>query len=172
MKDEYVVGAPEAEQAFGYLGSRIAFFGIRTCRAASFWNQSRVETILRVPGYRRSFTLDIDPECAYLINPGSVGQPRDGDPRAAYAVYDSERAGDVLSRGVRRRGGAEEDSRRGAAVDFGGSVVGGKVERGRNYRTLREAPSYFVEELNRNVTRRFRSASGRAKVRNMLAIFR
>ena len=25
-----------------------------------------------------------------IINPGSVGQPRDGDPRAAYAVYDSE----------------------------------------------------------------------------------
>ena len=27
----------------------------------------------------------------YLINPGSVGQPRDGDPRASYAAYDSER---------------------------------------------------------------------------------
>jgi diadenosine tetraphosphatase ApaH/serine/threonine PP2A family protein phosphatase len=26
----------------------------------------------------------------YLINPGSVGQPRDGDPRAAYAVYDAQ----------------------------------------------------------------------------------
>ena len=25
-----------------------------------------------------------------IANPGSVGQPRDGDPRAAYAVYDSE----------------------------------------------------------------------------------
>ena len=25
----------------------------------------------------------------YLINPGSVGQPRDGDPRAGYAVYDA-----------------------------------------------------------------------------------
>jgi diadenosine tetraphosphatase ApaH/serine/threonine PP2A family protein phosphatase len=24
----------------------------------------------------------------YLINPGSVGQPRDHDPRAAYGVYD------------------------------------------------------------------------------------
>jgi diadenosine tetraphosphatase ApaH/serine/threonine PP2A family protein phosphatase len=23
-----------------------------------------------------------------LINPGSVGQPRDGDPRAAFGVYD------------------------------------------------------------------------------------
>ena len=25
-----------------------------------------------------------------IINPGSVGQPRDGDPRASYAIYDSE----------------------------------------------------------------------------------
>src|SRR4029077_15207192 len=27
--------------------------------------------------------------CKYLINPGSVGQPRDGDPRAAYAIVDT-----------------------------------------------------------------------------------
>jgi diadenosine tetraphosphatase ApaH/serine/threonine PP2A family protein phosphatase len=26
----------------------------------------------------------------YLINPGSVGQPRDGDPRAGFAIYDAE----------------------------------------------------------------------------------
>lgn len=26
----------------------------------------------------------------YVINPGSVGQPRDGDPRASYAVFDTE----------------------------------------------------------------------------------
>jgi len=25
-----------------------------------------------------------------IINPGAVGQPRDGDPRAAYAIYDTE----------------------------------------------------------------------------------
>ena len=25
-----------------------------------------------------------------IINPGGLGQPRDGDPRAAYAIYDSE----------------------------------------------------------------------------------
>ncbi len=31
----------------------------------------------------------------YLVNPGSVGQPRDGDPRAAYAIVDTERR-DVL----------------------------------------------------------------------------
>jgi len=33
----------------------------------------------------------------YLINPGSVGQPRDGDPRAAYAIVDeSTRAVDMF----------------------------------------------------------------------------
>jgi diadenosine tetraphosphatase ApaH/serine/threonine PP2A family protein phosphatase len=26
----------------------------------------------------------------FIINPGSVGQPRDNDPRASYAIYDSE----------------------------------------------------------------------------------
>jgi diadenosine tetraphosphatase ApaH/serine/threonine PP2A family protein phosphatase len=31
--------------------------------------------------------LDLDSDASYLINPGSVGQPRDGDPRAAYAIY-------------------------------------------------------------------------------------
>ncbi len=30
-----------------------------------------------------------------VLNPGSVGQPRDGDPRAAYAVYDTE-AGELF----------------------------------------------------------------------------
>jgi diadenosine tetraphosphatase ApaH/serine/threonine PP2A family protein phosphatase len=31
-------------------------------------------------------------ENRYLINPGSVGQPRDDDPRAAFAVYDRGKA--------------------------------------------------------------------------------
>jgi diadenosine tetraphosphatase ApaH/serine/threonine PP2A family protein phosphatase len=33
-----------------------------------------------------------------LINVGSVGQPRDGDPRAAYGVYDVERGTMLLRR--------------------------------------------------------------------------
>ncbi len=35
---------------------------------------------------------------AYLINAGSVGQPRDGDPRAGFAIYDSESAALTLRR--------------------------------------------------------------------------
>lgn len=31
----------------------------------------------------------IDPKAKYIVNVGSVGQPRDNNPKAAYAVYDS-----------------------------------------------------------------------------------
>ena len=33
-----------------------------------------------------------------VINPGSVGQPRDGDPRASYAVYDTDQAAVTIHR--------------------------------------------------------------------------
>jgi len=34
--------------------------------------------------------LKLESGAKYLVNPGSVGQPRDGDPRAAYAIVDVE----------------------------------------------------------------------------------
>jgi len=40
--------------------------------------------------YNFDEVTDIAPEVKYIINVGSVGQPRDGDPRAAYAIYDTE----------------------------------------------------------------------------------
>jgi diadenosine tetraphosphatase ApaH/serine/threonine PP2A family protein phosphatase len=32
--------------------------------------------------------LRLEPGTRYLINPGSIGQPRDGDPRSAFAIAD------------------------------------------------------------------------------------
>jgi diadenosine tetraphosphatase ApaH/serine/threonine PP2A family protein phosphatase len=34
--------------------------------------------------------VDLDPRIRMVVNPGSVGQPRDGDPRASYAIHDAE----------------------------------------------------------------------------------
>lgn len=98
-EDEYVIAAEGAEEAFGYLESRVAFFGHTHVQGGYIWNRSRVETIPRVAPRADYQVMEIDPECAYLINPGSVGQPRDGDPRAAYALYDSD-AGMVAYRRV------------------------------------------------------------------------
>jgi predicted phosphodiesterase len=36
--------------------------------------------------------LSLNSQSKYIINPGSVGQPRDGDPRASFAFFDSDRA--------------------------------------------------------------------------------
>jgi predicted phosphodiesterase len=37
-----------------------------------------------------SWTLPLQPGLRYLLNPGSVGQPRDADWRAAFAIYDTD----------------------------------------------------------------------------------
>jgi predicted phosphodiesterase len=36
----------------------------------------------------RSSSVKTEPDKKYVVNVGSVGQPRDGDPRAAYVIYD------------------------------------------------------------------------------------
>ena len=36
------------------------------------------------------FSLDLEQNARYLINCGAVGQPRDGDPRAAFGIVDTE----------------------------------------------------------------------------------
>jgi len=35
-------------------------------------------------------TLHVRPGMQYLVNVGSIGQPRDRNPKAAYAIYDLE----------------------------------------------------------------------------------
>jgi diadenosine tetraphosphatase ApaH/serine/threonine PP2A family protein phosphatase len=89
-EDEYLVDADEAAEAFGYLESPLAFFGHTHLQGGFIWNHARVETILPVSLRSDREVLDIESGTGYLINPGSVGQPRDGDPRASYVLYDSE----------------------------------------------------------------------------------
>jgi predicted phosphodiesterase len=89
-EDEYVLGADEALQSFGYLECRLAFFGHTHVQGGFIWNRSRVETILCPSGWGDRQEMEIDPDCAYMINPGSVGQPRDGNPRSAYALYNTD----------------------------------------------------------------------------------
>jgi len=88
-EDEYVISAVEAAEAFGYLETRLTFFGHTHVQGGFLWNHSRVENVGRMPARAERQRLEIDPDCAYLVNPGSVGQPRDGDSRAAYILYDS-----------------------------------------------------------------------------------
>jgi len=57
-EDEYVVGAPEAEQAL-VTWDRASLLRAYAPAGGFIWNQSRVRRSCGCPGYRRSFTLDI-----------------------------------------------------------------------------------------------------------------
>jgi len=89
-EDEYLIQPDEAGQAFLYMERRVAFFGHTHVQGGFLWNQSRVETIPRTGLRAERQLMEIDPACAYLINPGSTGQPRDGDSRAAYLILDTD----------------------------------------------------------------------------------
>ncbi|MBL8176544.1 MAG: metallophosphoesterase family protein [Bryobacterales bacterium] len=83
-EDEYVTSTYEAAFQYRYLPAEVCFFGHTHLQG----------TFAMRPGKAwyldPSSVLAVEPDTAYLINPGSVGQPRDHDPRAAYAVYDSD----------------------------------------------------------------------------------
>jgi putative phosphoesterase len=59
---------------------------------ADFWTrrlQNVDAEVVCVGHTHQPFVLEVDHKL--VINPGSVGQPRDGDPRASYAVLDDSR---------------------------------------------------------------------------------
>jgi predicted phosphodiesterase len=89
-EDEYLLGAADAGEAFCYLDQPLTFFGHTHVQGGFIWNRARIEIIDKTPQGEERRTLELDPECAYMINPGSVGQPRDGDPRAAYVLFNPE----------------------------------------------------------------------------------
>jgi len=89
-EDEYIMDPIEAGMVFGYLEAPLTFFGHTHLQGGFIWNHARVETIAKTPAAEERQVLELDAECAYMINPGSVGQPRDGDPRTAYVLYNSE----------------------------------------------------------------------------------
>ncbi len=89
-EDQYVVEARDAAPVFSYLEAPVAFFGHTHLQGGFVWIRQRARQ-LRLPAEGPDAgVLELDPECAYLLNPGSAGQPRDGDPRAACIVYEPE----------------------------------------------------------------------------------
>jgi predicted phosphodiesterase len=90
-EDEYVTAPREATPSFAHFDLPLAFFGHTHLQGGFFSKHGRVGSLSRVRDDEREYTLELEPDTLYLINPGSVGQPRDGDPRAAYAIFDAEK---------------------------------------------------------------------------------
>ncbi len=88
-EDEYVVAPREAANMFPYLDGQLTFFGHTHLQGGFVMSKGKLMAI-RPKANRGPQFLDVRPDEKYLVNPGSVGQPRDGDWRAASVVYDDE----------------------------------------------------------------------------------
>ncbi len=89
-EDEYVVTEYDVAQIAPYLDSEVSFFGHTHLQGVFLCHRNGIFTFGGVDQNSKDHAVELENDASYLINPGSVGQPRDGDPRAAYAVYQPE----------------------------------------------------------------------------------
>jgi len=87
-EDYYVFGEFDADEAFAYLTLPLGFFGHTHF---PFVYVRRKESLSGAYMDGNGGEIKLEKGVSYLINPGSIGQPRDRNPQAAFAVYDSER---------------------------------------------------------------------------------
>jgi predicted phosphodiesterase len=86
-EDYYIFGEFDAAEAFSYIQTPVCFFGHTHFPFVYSEKEGNVEgTFLEGDANE----VRLEKGVRYLINPGSVGQPRDRNPRAAFAIYDSE----------------------------------------------------------------------------------
>lgn len=83
---QYIHNEEDAKASFQCQSAELVFYGhthvpvVWTMRGRRIQSSTPCEDLIRLkPGTR------------YMINVGSVGQPRDDDPRACYVIYDPEK---------------------------------------------------------------------------------
>ena len=86
--DEYVLDSLSAEYNFSHFGTSICLLGHSHWPVAFMQPERSNGLCVQVrPTYFQPFKFNGG---KWIINPGSVGQPRDGNPDAAYAILDVE----------------------------------------------------------------------------------
>lgn len=87
--DEYVFKTSTSEECLRYLGDK--YPGVRIC----FMGHTHLPMLIGPQGIEARFgeskTVELDRNGTYMINPGSVGQPRDGIPKVSFGVLDTKR---------------------------------------------------------------------------------
>jgi predicted phosphodiesterase len=83
-EDEYLIDLDDATLVGESVAESLYFFGHTHVQGGFRFRGKRAGNISR----RHPLPLLSDER--YLVNPGSVGQPRDGDPRAAYAIFENQ----------------------------------------------------------------------------------
>jgi predicted phosphodiesterase len=86
-EDAYIFGEIEALNVFRQTTFPLCFFGHSHFPVIFGLSPDAIQTVLTEPP---AFRFRLEPGVRYLVNPGSIGQPRDGNPLASFALFDSD----------------------------------------------------------------------------------
>ena len=86
-EDDYILSSGQAMMALSFVETPVSFFGHTHLQGGYLLRSTGSRQIDQVQPDTDHSHLYLSDNYATLINPGSVGQPRDGDPRAGYCLY-------------------------------------------------------------------------------------
>ncbi|SMB88468.1 metallophosphoesterase family protein [Deinococcus hopiensis] len=89
--DVYTDSVPAARDAFARWQGRLGFVGHTHVAAVYATLNAPVGEWIKVQPFPEGGSYLVPPSARLILNPGSVGQPRDGNPNASYGIYDSAR---------------------------------------------------------------------------------
>jgi predicted phosphodiesterase len=92
-EDEYVVTVRDAVEPLLTSPIPLTFFGHTHLQGSFTTNDVHLDSFrptYKTVGQSESGEFPLKEKLRYLVNPGSVGQPRDGDWRAGFAMFDSD----------------------------------------------------------------------------------
>ena len=86
-EDAYIFGEIEALNVFRQTTFALCFFGHSHFPVIFGLSPDAIQTVITASP---TFRFRLEPGVRYLVNPGSIGQPRDGNPLASFAMFDSD----------------------------------------------------------------------------------
>jgi len=90
-EDEYVFTPAQALEGLLDSNTQVTFFGHTHHQGGFSYQNSELEVLALHPRNNETHSaLRLEGTKRYLLNPGSIGQPRDTDPRASFAIADLE----------------------------------------------------------------------------------
>jgi len=93
-EDRYVVTIEDALKTLASSEAHTIFFGHTHIQGIFFLGSGTAENVNpEYPSIAKleTWSSQLQAGATYMINPGSIGQPRDGDWRAGFAVFDTEK---------------------------------------------------------------------------------
>lgn len=93
-EDRYVVTVEDSVETLAAAKATVTFFGHTHIQGIFYLRSGLIENLYpeySTIGNKETWEFPVETGARYMINPGSIGQPRDGDWRAAFALFDSER---------------------------------------------------------------------------------